>query len=60
MSDLIDQLNEPTREQLEAHFVAMLLRETSSFEEVQLQERIKQDESLAKRDVGTLNFGRAL
>ena len=48
MSNLNDQLNEPTREQLEAHVVAMLLGETSSFEEAQIRERIKQDESLVK------------
>ena len=48
MSDSDRQANEPTREQLEAHVVAMLLGETSSFEEAQLRERLRQDEQLTK------------
>jgi len=48
MSDSSEQPSEPTREQQEAHVVAMLLGETSSFEEAQLQQQIRNDERLAK------------
>ncbi len=48
MSDSSKQPSEPTREQLEAHVVAMLLWETSSFEKAQLQQQIRDDERLAK------------
>ena len=48
MSDSNEQPSEATREQLEAHVVAMLLGETSSFEKAQLQHQIRDDERLAK------------
>ena len=48
MSDSSKQPSEPTREQLEAHVVAMLLWKTSSFEKAQLQQQIRDDERLAK------------
>ena len=48
MSDSNEQPSEATREQLEAHVVAMLLGEPSSFEKAQLQQQIRDDERLAK------------
>ena len=47
MSDSNEQPSEATREQMEAHVVAILLWETSSFEKAQLQQQIRDDERLA-------------
>ena len=48
MSDSTENKTEPSREQLEARVVAMLLGEASPFEEEQLREQLKTDTALAK------------
>ena len=48
MSDSTENNTEPSREQLEARVVAMLLGEASPFEEEQLREQLKGDAALAK------------
>ncbi len=48
MSDSTENTSKPSREQLEARVVAMLLGEASPFEEEQLREQLKGDAALAK------------
>ena len=48
MSDSTENTSKPSREQLEARVVAMLLGEASPFEEEQLREQLKTDADLAK------------
>jgi len=48
MSDSTENTSKPSREQLEARVVAMLLGEASPFEEEQLREHLKGDAVLAK------------
>ena len=48
MSDSTENTSKPSREQLEARVVAMLLGEASPFEEEQLREQLKTDVDLAK------------
>ncbi|HIM23634.1 MAG TPA: hypothetical protein EYM30_05485 [Verrucomicrobia bacterium] len=48
MSDSTDNSSKPSREQLEARVVAMLLGEASPFEEEQLREQLKTDAALAR------------
>ncbi|MFQ3169023.1 MAG: hypothetical protein ACI8QI_001582, partial [Limisphaerales bacterium] len=48
MSDSTENKSKPSREQLEARVVAMLLGEASPFEEEQLREQLKGDDALAK------------
>ena len=48
MSDSTENKSKPSREQLEARVVAMLLGEASPFEEEQLREQLKGDAALAK------------
>ena len=48
MSDSTENTSKPSREQLEARVVAMLLGEASPFEEEQLREQLKADAALGK------------
>jgi len=48
MSDSTDNSSKPSREQLEARVVAMLLGEASPFEEEQLRKQLKTDTALAR------------
>ena len=48
MSDSTENDSKPSREQLEARIVAMLLGEASPFEEEQLREQLKTDDALAR------------
>ncbi|MDE2641534.1 MAG: von Willebrand factor type A domain-containing protein [Verrucomicrobiota bacterium] len=48
MSDSTENTSKPSREQLEARVVALLLGEASPFEEEQLREQLKGDAALAK------------